>query len=69
MGQDWDRLIRIEDARGRPVTKNWIPSRNPRSLHMPDLPVGDYRVTMEPMIQDTQGRMLKLFLQGPVSIP
>ena len=69
LNQNWRELIQVRDAQGSVVQRDWLASRNPNGIYMPALPSGRYKIRLEPRIQDTQGRMLKMFLEGPITIP
>lgn len=69
LNQDWKRLIKLQDSKGNTIERDWLASRNPNSIYMPALSSGRYKLLLEPRIQDNQGRMLKMFLQGPVTVP
>ncbi len=68
IGQDLSRFLQIKDSGGRIIQRDWLHSRNPRSVHMPELPAGRYHLEIAAGLIDTNGRQLTIPVQGPITL-
>ena len=68
VGQPLNQAIQVTDHAGRQVERDWVLSRNPRSIYMPGLASGNYHIRIAPVLKGTQGQILTTELQGSVSI-
>jgi uncharacterized protein YfaS (alpha-2-macroglobulin family) len=68
VNQSFSEAIQLTDADGQRINRDWLLSRNPRSLYISGLLAGQYHVYIASGLKDIHGKRLTTALQGKITI-